>query len=163
MTLDHTRSFSDNFHYFWSHAQQVKKLLYAHVHEIDPLVLCVINRKFLCQTPLESSCSQLSESGNCFPIRGGARRVRPFIDPPLKYRLISIVTYGNNEIFDLNFAIPQTGPKITKVARKTIGMVQFHPSDAHFEFLQYLGFSSSSLTDSVILVTPVHCNLRDHK
>ena len=31
----------------------------------------------------ESSCSQLSESGIYFPIRGAVRRVRPFIDPPL--------------------------------------------------------------------------------
>ena len=36
-----------------------------------------------CQIPLESSWSQLSESGICFSIRGGARRGRPFIDPPL--------------------------------------------------------------------------------
>ncbi len=28
------------------HAQQVQKLLHAHVHEIDPLALCVINRNF---------------------------------------------------------------------------------------------------------------------
>ena len=63
---------------YWVYWSRLRSYSYTNNFlTVYPIIKCLV--------PLESSWSQLSDSEIYFPIRGGARRGRPFIDPPLSY------------------------------------------------------------------------------